>query len=234
MPKKKHLQKKNKPATPLESKQTPPAATAPSKPRSAVIGVVVLAIVVALATIFILRNKSGRSIASGQFKDFNVVLITIDTLRADHLPAYGYRKVKTQNLDRIAAGGFKFTRAYAHVPLTFPSHACILTGRLPISHGVRDNGGYHLQDSELTLAEILKSNGYTTAGFVSAFVLDSSLNIQQGFDFYYDHFDSAEFQGVDPRSIQRKAEDTVVEAEHWLDQNSAQKVFRLDPFLRSA
>jgi arylsulfatase A-like enzyme/Tfp pilus assembly protein PilF len=225
MPKKKHPQKKNKPATIPESKPTPPTVIAPSKSRFTVIGVVILAIVVAVAAIFILRNKSHSSIASGQFKDFNVVLITIDTLRADHLPAYGYTKVKTPNLDRIAADGFKFAHAYAHVPLTFPSHACILTGRLPISHGVRDNGGYHLQDSELTLAEILKSNGYSTAGFVSAFILDSAFNIQQGFDFYYDHFDSAEFQDVDPRSIQRKAEDTVVEAEHWLDQNARKKFF---------
>jgi arylsulfatase A-like enzyme/Flp pilus assembly protein TadD len=224
MPKKKHPQKKNKPAPP-ESKPAPPAAITPPKPRFTIIGVVVLALIVGVAAIFWLRNKSASSIASGQFKDFNVVLITIDTLRADHLPAYGYTKVKTPNLDRIAGEAFKFTHAYAHVPLTFPSHACILTGRLPISHGVRDNGGYHLEDSELTLAEILKKNGYTTAGFVSAFVLDSTFNLQQGFDFYYDHFDSAEFQGLDPRSIQRKAEDTVVEAEHWLDHNSSKKFF---------
>lgn len=225
MPKKKHPHK-NKPSQP-EIKQTPPAtpASAPTRSRFMMIGVAIFTLVVATAIIFILQKRTASSIASGQFKDFNVVLITIDTLRADHLPAYGYTKVKTPNLDRIAGESFKFNHAYAHVPLTFPSHACILTGRLPISHGVRDNGGYHLQDSELTLAEILKSHGYTTAGFVSAFVLDSSFNIQQGFDFYYDHFDSDKFQDVDPRSIQRKADDTEVEAEHWLDQNARKKFF---------
>ena len=223
MPKKKHPHK-NKSSQP-EVKQTSPAVVGSSKPRFVLVGFAIIAIVVAAIMFFLFQKKAGTSVASGQFKDFNVVLITIDTLRADHLPAYGYTKVKTPNLDQIAGESFKFTHAYAHVPLTLPSHACILTGRLPISHGVRDNGGYHLQDSETTLAETLKSHGYTTAGFVSAFVLDSAFNIQQGFDFYYDHFDSAEFQDVDPRSIQRKAEDTVVEVDHWLDQNSQKKFF---------
>jgi tetratricopeptide (TPR) repeat protein len=94
-----------------------------------------------------------------------------------------------------------------------------------MSHGVRDNGGFHLADSELTLAEILKSKGYTTAGFISAFVLDSTFNIQQGFDYYYDNFDVAEYEGVDPRSIQRRADETVAETENWLGQNSSKKFF---------
>ena len=114
----------------------------------------------------------------------------------------------------------QFERAFAHAPLTLPSHTSILTGRLPISHGVRDNAGYHLDDSETTLAEILKSRGYSTSAFVSSFVLDSVFKINQGFDFYYDNFDTAEFQGLDPRAIERRADETLTEAEHWIDKNA--------------
>ncbi|MCI0416952.1 sulfatase-like hydrolase/transferase [bacterium] len=200
-----------------------PRARHPHHFRRNLVGVVL--ILAAVSFLFFFRRTSSSSIAYGQFKDYNVMLVTIDTLRADHLPAYGYSKVKTPNLDRVAAQSFKFARAFAHVPLTLPSHASILTGRLPISHGVRDNGSFHLEDSENTLAEILRDKGYATAGFISAFVLDSTFNIQQGFDFYYDNFDVAEYQGVDPRSIQRRADETVTEAQNWVDQNSPKKFF---------
>jgi arylsulfatase A-like enzyme/Tfp pilus assembly protein PilF len=207
--------------------QQQPVVTTPSSPRrrKPFLILIILLLAIVGSAIFFFQRFNSASVVSGQFKDYNVLLITIDTLRADHLPAYGYSNVKTPNLDRIASESYLFNRAYAHVPLTFPSHSSILTGRLPISHGVRDNGGYHLEDSETTLAEVLKSKGYTTAGFVSAFILDSVFNLQQGFDFYYDNFDVAEYQGLDPRSIQRRADEIEAEAEHWLDQNSNKKFF---------
>jgi arylsulfatase A-like enzyme/tetratricopeptide (TPR) repeat protein len=163
--------------------------------------------------------------APGSYKDYNILLITLDTLRADRLPVYGYNGVKTPNLDRLTSESFVFDDAVSHVPLTLPSHTSMLTGRLPIGHGVRDNAGFLLDPEELTLSEVLKDNGYATSAFVSAFVLDSRWQLNQGFDMYYDDFNLAQFQDVNPGDIQRKAEDTEIEAVHWLETNKNRKFF---------
>lgn len=168
--------------------------------------------------------RSGLK-SAGSYKDYNVLLITMDTTRADHLPMYGYKNVKTPNLDRLASDSFVFEDAFSQVPLTLPSHTSIMTGRLPIGHGVRDNAGFFLDPGEITLAEELKGLGYSTAAFVSAFVLDSKWQLDQGFDLYYDNFNLAQFQDVNPGDIQRRAEDTEIEASHWLDTNKDHKFF---------
>jgi len=124
------------------------------------------------------------------------VLITIDTLRADHLPAYGYTGIKTPNLDQLAGESLIFEDAIAHIPMTLPSHASIHTGLLPIYHGVRDNAGFFLDSKITTLPETLKSKGYNTAAFVSAFVLDSQFGLDQGFDLYSDDFTLAQARVV--------------------------------------
>ena len=116
----------------------------------------------------------------------NVLLLTIDTWRADYLGANGATHVQTPNLDRLAAAGVNFTRARAPVPLTLPSHASIFTAKYPPRHGVRDNGSYRLAESERTLAEVLQGEGYTTAAFIGAFVLDHRFGLAQGFDLYDD------------------------------------------------
>ncbi|HEX3071755.1 MAG TPA: sulfatase-like hydrolase/transferase, partial [Thermoanaerobaculia bacterium] len=100
-----------------------------------------------------------------------VIIISIDTLRSDHLPAYGYRGVETPAIDAFAREAMVFDRAFSHCPLTLPSHATILTGLLPADTGVRDNMGFRLDASKTTLAEILKRNGYATGAAVSAYVL---------------------------------------------------------------
>jgi arylsulfatase A-like enzyme/Tfp pilus assembly protein PilF len=217
------------PSAPEESAQTktqqsgggglPPARRAPLRV------LLPIAILASIGVAAFLYFRSTPKLSTGQFKDYNVLLVTIDTLRADHLPAYGYHGVTTPAIDSLAAEGYVFNDAIAHVPLTLPSHVSILTGLLPLAHGVRDNGGYHMQDSDVSIAEILKANGYTTAAFVSAFVLDSTWNIDQGFDFYLDNFDSVHEQDVNPASVQRKGEETVTEAVHWLEQNSSKKFF---------
>ena len=112
----------------------------------------------------------------------NVLLITVDTLRADHLGAYGYSRVETPNIDRLARSGARFERAIAHVPLTLPSHASILTGTLPPTHGVRNNGFRYPDSGPPTLAEILKKAGYRTGAFVGAFPLDSRFGLGRGFE----------------------------------------------------
>ena len=102
----------------------------------------------------------------------NVLLITIDTLRADHLSCNGSRSVATPNLDRLAEQGVNFRRARTSVPLTLPSHASILTGNYPPIHGIRDNASSRLPESQFTLGEALQASGFETAAFVGSFVLD--------------------------------------------------------------
>lgn len=116
----------------------------------------------------------------------NVVLITIDTTRADHVGCYGYSEPTTPNIDQIAEEGVVFTNAFATNPVTLPSHTSILSGTYPIQHGVRDNSTYVVNDEVTTLAEMLRAKGYRTAAFVGAFVLDGIFNLDQGFDFYDD------------------------------------------------
>ncbi|MGE5244910.1 MAG: sulfatase-like hydrolase/transferase [Betaproteobacteria bacterium] len=116
----------------------------------------------------------------------NVLLVTIDTLRADALDCYG-GPARTPALDRLATEGVRFTFAHAQAPLTLPSHTSILTGEYPYQHGVRENSGYRLAPGARTLATILKSDGYATGAFVSAFPLNSRFGLNQGFDVYDDH-----------------------------------------------
>ncbi len=116
----------------------------------------------------------------------NVLLITIDTLRADHLGCYGYTLARTPNIDRLAREGVRCENAAAAAPITLPSHSSILTGLLPPAHGVRDNGAYALGDRAVTLAERLKAAGYATQAFVSAVILGRRYNLTQGFDGYDD------------------------------------------------
>src|SRR5205085_8809285 len=113
-----------------------------------------------------------------------IVLISIDTLRADHLPAYGYTKVKTPAIDALAGDGVVFERAYSHAPQTLPAHVSILSGRLPFETGVRDNAGFTVQPAEKMLPELLRARGFATGGVVSAFVLRKETGIDKGFDFF--------------------------------------------------
>ena len=181
--------------------------------------------VIALVTFVLLYLRFEQKLQSGAYKDFNVLMITLDTTRADHLPMYGYTQVKTPNLDALAKESYVFEDAIAHVPLTLPSHTSMLTGLLPISHGIRDNAGFFLDQKITTLPEIMKSNGYTTSAFVSAFVLDSRWKLNQGFDFYYDNFNLEEFKQMNPQDAQRPAEETTTEALHWLEANANKRFF---------
>jgi arylsulfatase A-like enzyme/Tfp pilus assembly protein PilF len=120
----------------------------------------------------------------------NVLLVSIDTLRPDRLGCYGYEGIETPNIDALADDGFLFADAIATVPLTLPSHVSLLTGLLPMTTSVRDNGAFVLPDQFVTLAEALKEEGYSTGGFVSSFVIDARFGLGQGFDVYDDDMDS--------------------------------------------
>ncbi len=113
-----------------------------------------------------------------------IILISIDTLRADHLPAYGYTKVKTPAIDALAADGVLFERAYSHAPQTLPAHAALLSGRLPFETGVRDNVGFIVDKDVRLLPQMLRDRGFATGGVVSAFVLRKDTGIGEGFDFF--------------------------------------------------
>jgi len=153
-----------------------------------------------------------------------IILISIDTLRADHLPAYGYTKVKTPALDALAADGLVFERAYAHAPQTLPAHASILSGRLPFETGVRDDVGFVVKASERLLPRMLRERGFATGGVVSAYVLRKETGINQGFDFFDSDLPPPSPEGSSPR-VERDGSQSEAVAERWLDQQRSQRVF---------
>jgi arylsulfatase A-like enzyme/Tfp pilus assembly protein PilF len=146
----------------------------------------------------------------------NVLIITLDTTRADHLGCYGYKNIETPTLDRLAAEGVRFEKVYAAAPITLPSHASILTGAYPIYHGARNNGTYQVDPSITTAAEIFKSKGYHTAAFIASFPLLSKFGLNQGFDLYDDRIE----EGKEKHKFlfqERRAEDVNKAVFHWLD-----------------
>ncbi len=153
----------------------------------------------------------------------NLLVITIDTLRADHTGIYGYDGTGTPNIDDLGQKGVLFTDAISHVPLTLPSHCSLFTGNLPLNHGVRDNG-YRLPDFNVTLAEILKQKSYRTAAFVGAFPLDSRFGLDKGFDVYDDSYGSTN-PVRDLSFIERKAEEVNRRAIRWITDNKENPFF---------
>lgn len=144
-----------------------------------------------------------------------IVLVSIDTLRADHLPAYGYAAGRTPAIDRLRSDGVLYRRAWSHSPLTLPSHVSVFSGVLPTVHGVRDNGGFPVEPNAPSLATLLSAAGYDTAAFVSAGVLSRGSGAERGFAHYDDP--SAEGQGT---LDERPADTTVDRAIEWLDRRS--------------
>jgi arylsulfatase A-like enzyme/Flp pilus assembly protein TadD len=173
--------------------------------RRAIVG----AFVVLAATVAACRG--GR--AKGE-PGLDVLLITVDTLRADALGAFGNERASTPWIDRLAEGGLRFTRAYAHNVVTLPSHSNILSGRYPFEHGVRDNAGFRFPPDVETLATRLKRLGYRTGAFVSAFPLSSRFGLARGFDAYDDSFLSG--AGLRQADEERPGPVTVEAARRWL------------------
>lgn len=156
----------------------------------------------------------------------NLVIVTIDTLRADRLGCYGNREVETPHLDRLARDGAMAPNAAVQIPMTRPSHTCLFTGLLPFEHGIRDNVSPTLAKDVPTLAETLKTGGFATAGFVSSIVLEAQSGLDRGFDTYDDHFEGA---GNDDarflNTIQKRGDETVKEAVTWLEAHHAGRFF---------
>jgi len=164
-----------------------------------------------------------------------VVLVTIDTLRADHLALYGYRKGRTPRLDALGREGIVVDDVYSHVPLTLPAHASLFTGLLPPRHEVRDNMGFRLKETHRTLAERFKAAGFETGGAVSAYVLRGPTGISRGFDFYEDALtiDTAKGSLGD---LQREGGVAVEALAQWIDahrRSGREALLRLSPSLRA-
>ncbi len=152
----------------------------------------------------------------------SLLLVTMDTTRADRIGAYGYADAHTPHIDKVAAEGVRFSRAYATVPLTTPSHASMLTGLYPTRHGVHNNGDAVLPDELTTLAELLVGRGYHTAGSVSAFVTTRVWNLDQGFDAYFDTVQTHEGGRADSRwGRERSAAEVVDDLAGWLKEKPA-------------
>jgi len=226
MAKKKIKKKKNRPQ--IRSSQIPQSSKsevynlAEKKQRSKkfklIIPVFILLAGAAVVVIFLFSPKKEALIE----RDLNVLLITLDTTRADRLGCYGYSKAKTPNLDYLAANGVLFSHAYSPVPLTCPSHCSILTGTYPLFHQVRNNGTYYLSSELKTLAESLKEKGLQTAAFVSSFTVDSRFGLDQGFDIYDDQLSPG--QTFKALTSERKADKVFASFSQWLD------VSRTTPF----
>lgn len=144
-----------------------------------------------------------------------VLLITIDTLRADHLSCYGSRRVRTPAMDSLAAQGTRFENAIAQVPITLPSHTVILTGTYPMYNGEHDFTSPALPSKVGLLAEAFERHGYDTAAFVSSFVLNSSFGLNRGFHTYDDNFGPRKFEISNPGNIERRAEETIGHLLSW-------------------
>src|SRR5688572_25162116 len=165
-------------------------------------------------------SRGGHDVPSVAPAD-HVLLITIDTLRADRVGAYGYARASTPALDGLAKNGARFDRAFAAAPITQTSHATLLTGRYPQGHGARHNG-MRIHDSVPTLAERFKAAGFATGAFVAAFPLDKRFGLARGFEIYGDQMP----RDASGRQANERAGRAVVDAAiAWLATTGSKRVF---------
>jgi len=195
------------------------------KRKALVIAAILLAVVLlaGIAARVFLRKPSFTRLRGG--RDFNVILITLDTTRADRIGCYGFQDVETPTIDLLASRGVRFDRCYAQTPLTLPSHTSIMTGTLPVFHGVRDNGGFLVPQQMTTMAELFKDKGYATGAFIAAYVLDSKWGLNQGFDTYFDRFDLSKFKRISLGTVQRPGNQVLDEAIPWLEKKKGERFF---------
>lgn len=198
--------------------------------KALIIGIPVLAVIsIGVITLFVLLNwqtpeqKRLKRIRSGE-EELNIILISIDTTRADRIGCYGFEGIDTPNIDRLAERGVRFAQCKAQVPLTLPSHTTMLTGSYPPFTGVRTNDIHVPDDTVVSLPEVLGPEGYDSAAFISSMVLFAETGIDQGFDYYDDETrPPTTWQDIKPN--QRRAETTWESAKKWLKERD-----NADPF----
>ncbi|MGZ7033352.1 MAG: sulfatase, partial [Thermoanaerobaculia bacterium] len=183
-----------------------------------------LIVVIAGAAAVLLLRRSPRIESAPAIRAQDVILVTIDTLRADSLGFAGNAAVKTPFLDSLASRGVVFRNAHAHNVITLPSHVNILTGLYPFQHGVRENAGFVLDPRHATVATMLRSAGYTTGAFVGAFPLDKRFGLNQGFDIYDDNYGKGDAT-IDFIVQERRAGVVLDAATKWWRANEGRKRF---------
>ena len=182
-------------------------------------------VTVLLVSLYFWRFRMSKAPKETEKEEWNVILISIDTIRPDYLQLYEPGGAPTPNLNRIAEKAHLFTQAIAQVPYTLPSHCTMLTGTYPMKHQVQDNIESKLSNESVTLAEILKQNGYSTAGFVASVVLSQDTGIHQGFDFYDDSFSGQDIKSDDAGGIQKQAGVVYKSFLRWYKNRSPDKFF---------
>jgi arylsulfatase A-like enzyme/Tfp pilus assembly protein PilF len=194
----------------------------------------IAAIIVTAAALLWIFLRPGGTEAAGKIKSLwaragvkkpNIILVTMDTTRADHLGCYGYPYIRTPNLDALAARGVLFEQAATSTPLTLAAHCTIMTGMYPTYHGVRVNGNTALSDEQTTLAKVLAAQGYRTGAFIAAFVLDGRWGLKQGFQHYDDQFDLKKYKHLDLGEVQRPGNEVMDAALAWLEPNKSAPFF---------
>jgi arylsulfatase A-like enzyme/lipopolysaccharide biosynthesis regulator YciM len=216
--KKKSKKNKTNVSQPL-SQETKPRQTESqgTKRNLKVILLIVTGIIALLIVLYILFGlKQSTSAKKDQLKDYNVILITLDTLRCDYISAYHSGKANTPHIDAIANEGVLFDRCIAQTPLTLPSHTSILSSSYPLYHQIRDNGGFLVPQSLEMVSEILQQNKISTSAFIASYVLHSKWGINQGFDTYSDEFDLTKFKKVSLGIVQKRADEVLGNAKKWL------------------
>jgi arylsulfatase A-like enzyme/Tfp pilus assembly protein PilF len=180
---------------------------------------IVLVLLACAVSLIVWRRSAVPAVQHAACRDCNVLLITIDTLRADRVGAFGGPASLTPVLDRLASEGLRLTRAYTVAPLTLPAHTSMLTAVSPPVHGVRTNGLFRLGPKLPTLATVLKEAGYRTGAFVGAFVLDARFGLNRGFDVYDDRY-GEQHPGDDTEGAERRAEEVIRPATAWIIEQS--------------
>lgn len=198
----------------LKNPSRPPKFPVPTHPGLSVLLLVVASI-----------SCSGQNPAPTDDRDLNVLVITLDTIRADRLGPYGNTEIQTDFVDGLAKRGILFERCVAPTPLTLPSHTSLFTGTYPVFHGVRDNGNYVVAEELTTMAELFGGAGYRTGAFVGAFVLSSRWGLDQGFDVYTEPKGAYDPTLSSLSQIQRRADGVVDDAISWLRQPSERPFF---------
>lgn len=172
-----------------------------------------------LSLIGVILPRSFAFDADSKEKDWNVLLISIDTLRPDRLSCYGSEYLQTPHIDALASKGILFEKAFAHTPTTLASHVNIMLGTTPLHHGIHENTKFSLAEDFFTLAEYLKQRGYSTGAFIGAFPLDSRFGLAQGFDVYDESYPSkASSAFIFP---ERRADQVILAALDWLEKQNS-------------
>ncbi|HXK10622.1 MAG TPA: sulfatase-like hydrolase/transferase [Vicinamibacteria bacterium] len=203
--------RKRKPPSPASS----PVGASPRRRLWAGVGFGAV-LLLGVAAVVVLRPRPETTTRRAPL---DVLLVTLDTTRADRLGCYGYATAKTRHLDRLAAEGARFETVVAPAPITLPSHSSILTGLYPFEHGVRNNGNFYLAPRFETLATRLKARGYRTGAFVSSFILDRRYGLDRGFDAYDDRMEG-EYTQVVTLQAERRGDRTALALGRWIDERA--------------